>query len=140
MECLICTVKNRFRAKHTLEMISWLFQPCPIFSVWCFHKFSLYSREEVRGYCTKLEKCSSFRSFARILSSSCNKEHGKHPGLQNARIPLNQIDHKKTSSEQRAQGCVYLTLAPELTWMRALPLELGVLLSQLLHSCSNPLI
>lgn len=76
--CLIYIVKKSFSAKHTLEMISWDFQACPIFSVWCFQGFSLCFREEARGYCMKLEKCSSLRSFASIPSPSWNKEHSKH--------------------------------------------------------------
>lgn len=107
---LIYTVKKSFRAKHTLKMISWVFQPCPIFSIWCFQRSSLYFREEVRSYCMKLGNVVPLDplpvSHHHFETKNMVNIHSSH----NGRIPLNQINHREIIFiAANAEWCVSCT-------------------------------
>lgn len=110
------------------------------FSVWCFHGFSPCFREEARGYWMKLEKYSSFRSFASIPSSSWNKNMVNIHSLHNGRIPLKLIYRRESITiASNAELCVSSPSArlhsgtcPS-SGVRGLP-------RKHLHSCPHPLI
>lgn len=110
------------------------------FSVWHFHGFSPCFREEARGYCMKLETCSSFRSFASIPSSSWNKSVVNIHSLHNGRIPLNLIYQRESISvASLAELCVAST-GPRLHSGACLSPGVLGLCSRHLHSCPHPLI